>query len=197
VQQQIDVFDVKMKRVTRAGRLRIKCIAGEDFLKDRDSIDIEDARFTAHRDEITRSDLVEMGFDKEVVEELPAYRHSGLQEERQARDPNFDVTSDTQDKAMQLIELYECYLKVDVDGDGIAETVRAYYAGSGGSGQMLDWEVWDDDVPFSDIPCEPVPHRWDARSIADETMDTQRVKTVLTRQFLDNLYWVNNPLNVG
>jgi hypothetical protein len=25
-------------------------------------------------------------------------------------------------------------------------------------------------------------------------MDTQRVKTVLTRQFLDNLYWVNNPL---
>jgi hypothetical protein len=95
---------------------------------------------------------------------------------------------------MQLIELYECYLKVDVDGDGIAETVRAYYAGSGGSGQMLDWEVWDDDVPFSDIPCEPVPHRWDARSIADETMDTQRVKTVLTRQFLDNLYWVNNPL---
>jgi hypothetical protein len=38
VQQQIDLFDVKMKRVTRAGRLRIKCIAGEDFLKDKDSI---------------------------------------------------------------------------------------------------------------------------------------------------------------
>jgi hypothetical protein len=194
VQQEVPVFDVKMKRITRAGRLRIKCIAGEDFLKDRDSIDIEDARFTAHRDEVTRSDLVEMGFDAAIVEELPAYRHSGLQEERQARDPNFDVTSDTQDKAMQLIELYECYLKVDVDGDGIAETIRAYYAGSGGAGQLLDWEVWDDDVPFSDIPCEPVPHRWDARSIADETMDTQRVKTVLTRQFLDNLYWVNNPL---
>jgi hypothetical protein len=194
VEQQVPVFDVKMKRVTRAGRLRIECIAGEDFLKDRDSIDIEDARFTAHRDEVTRSDLIEMGFDQAVVDELPAYRHSGLQEERQARDPNFDVTSDTQDKAMQLIELYECYLKVDVDGDGIAETIRAFYAGSGGSGQLLDWEVWDDDVPFSDIPCEPVPHRWDARSVADETMDTQRVKTVLTRQFLDNLYWVNNPL---
>jgi hypothetical protein len=194
VQQEIPVFDVKMKRVTRAGRLRIECIAGEDFLKDRDSINIEDARFTAHRDEVTRSDLVEMGFDPAEVEELPAFRHSGLQEERQARDPNFDVTSDTNDKAMQLIELYECYLKVDIDGDGIAETVRVFYAGSGGSGRMLDWEIWDDDVPFSDIPCEPVPHRWDARSIADETMDTQRVKTVLTRQFLDNLYWVNNPL---
>ncbi|TGR82799.1 hypothetical protein EN866_34575 [Mesorhizobium sp. M2D.F.Ca.ET.223.01.1.1] len=196
VEQQIPVFDVKMKRVTRAGRLRIKCIAGEDFLKDRDSIDIEDARFTAHRDEVTRSDLVEMGFDPAEVDELPAYRHSGLQEERQARDPNFDVTSDTNDKAMQLIELYECYLKVDVDGDGIAETIRAFYAGSGGSGRLLDWEVWDDDVPFSDIPCEPVPHRWDARSVADETMDTQRVKTVLTRQFLDNLYWVNNPMSM-
>src|SRR6185369_15581608 len=168
--------------------------AGEDFLKDKDSIDLEDARFTAHRDSVTRSDLVEMGFEADIVNELPTYRPSGLQQERMARDPTYDFSADTSDRSMQLIDLYECYIKVDVDGDGIAETVRAYYAGSGGAGELLDWEVWDDDCPFSDIPCEPVPHRWDARSIADETMDTQRVKTVLTRQFLDNLYWVNNPL---
>jgi hypothetical protein len=195
VQQEIQTFNIKTKRVTRSGRLRIKCIAGEDFLKDKDSIDLEDARFTAHRDSVTRSDLVEMGFSQDVVDELPSYRPSGLQEERMARDPTYDFSADTTDRSMQLIDLYECYIKVDVDGDGIAETVRAYYAGSGGAGELLDWEVWDDDCPFSDIPCEPVPHRWDARSIADETMDTQRVKTVLTRQFLDNLYWVNNPMN--
>jgi hypothetical protein len=101
------------------------------------------------------------------------------------------------DESMLMVELFECYVKADVDGDGIAETVRAYYAGAGASGELLDWEVWDDDLPFSDIPCEPVPHRWDARSVADDTQDIQRVKTVITRQFLDNTYWVNNPMTVA
>jgi hypothetical protein len=31
--------------------------------------------------------------------------------------------------------------------------------------------------------------------VSDDVSDIQRVKTVLTRQFLDNLYWVNNPMN--
>lgn len=194
IPQELSTFNIKTKRITRSGRLRVKCIAGEDFLKDKDSITIEEARFTAHRDSVTRSDLIEMGFDADIINELPTYRPSGLQAERMARDPNYDFSADTSDRAMQLIDLYECYIMVDVDGDGIAETVRAYYAGSGGAGELLDWEVWDDDCPFSDIPCYPVPHRWDADSVADKTMDTQRVKTVLERSLLDNTYWNSNPL---
>jgi hypothetical protein len=38
----------------------------EDFLKDREATCIEDARFTAHRRDATRSELIEMGFDKDV-----------------------------------------------------------------------------------------------------------------------------------
>jgi len=139
--------------------------------------------------------LIEMGFSRETVESLPVDRFSTMQEEKLSRDEDsrfqFNMVGD---ESMMLVELYECYVKADVDGDGIAETVRAFYAGSQGAGELLDWEVWEDDVPFSDIPCEPVPHRWDARSVADDVSDIQRVKTVLTRQFLDNLYWVNNPM---
>jgi hypothetical protein len=58
---------------------------------------------------------------------------------------------------MLMVELFECYVKADVDGDGVAETVRAYYAGAGATGELLDWEVWDDDVPFSDIPASLCP----------------------------------------
>lgn len=189
----IETFKIKLKRVNRTGTVKIECIEPEDFLLDEDATCIEDARFCAHRDEKSRSDLIEMGFKKEVIDNLPAYSRTGLQEEDTARDAKYTIGY-TGSEAMQPIEIYECYIKVDVNGDGIAETVRAYYAGKGGAGELLDWDVWDDDAPFSDIPCEPVPHRWDARSIADETMDMQRVKTVLTRQMLDNLYWVNNPL---
>lgn len=194
----LPTYDVKIKRVTMDGRLRVECIEAEDFLLDREATTIEDARFCAHRDHVSRSDLIEMGFKRELVESLPVDRFSTMQEEKLAREDDartyFNMVGH---ESTLLVELYECYVKVDVDGDGIAETVRAFYAGASGAGELLDWEVWDDDVPFSDIPCEPVPHRWDARSVADDVNDIQRVKTVLTRQFLDNLYWVNNPLNVA
>ena len=193
----LPTFDVKVKRITSMGRLRVECIEPEDFLLDREATQIENARFTAHRQDKSRSDLIEMGFDRELVESLPADRFSNIREERISRDEGGISMANVGDESMLLIELYECYVKADVDGDGVAETVRAFYAGAGGTGELLDWEVWEDDVPFSDIPCEPIPHRWDARSVFDDTSDIQRVKTVLTRQMLDNTYWVGNPMTAA
>jgi hypothetical protein len=194
----LPTYDVKIKRIERSGRLKVECIEPEDFLLDREATCIEHARFCAHRQDVTRSDLIEMGFDRELIENLPVDRFSNLQQEKVSRDEASSLFfNNVGDESMLMVELFECYVKADVDGDGIAETVRAYYAGAGASGELLDWEVWDDDLPFSDIPCEPVPHRWDARSVADDTQDIQRVKTVLTRQMLDNLYWVNNPMTTA
>jgi hypothetical protein len=194
----VPTYDVKIKRVERSGRLKVECIEPEDFLLDREATCIEHARFCAHRQDVTRSDLIEMGFDRELIENLPVDRFSNLQQEKVSRDEASSLFfNNVGDESMLMVELFECYVKADVDGDGIAETVRAYYAGAGATGELLDWEVWDDDLPFSDIPCEPVPHRWDARSVADDTQDIQRVKTVITRQFLDNTYWVNNPMTVA
>jgi hypothetical protein len=194
----LPTYDVKVKRIESTGRLRVECIEPEDFLLDRESTCIEDARFVAHRRDTTRSELIKMGFDRELVENLPIDRFSNLQQEKVSRDEASSLFfNNVGDESMLMVELFECYVKADVDGDGIAETVRAYYAGAGASGELLDWEVWDDDVPFSDIPCEPVPHRWDARSVADDTSDIQRVKTVITRGLLDNTYWNNNPMTAA
>lgn len=189
----VPTFDVKVKREDKTGRLIVECIEPENFLMNSGARYIEEARFTAHRDVKTRSDLIEMGFDADVVNNLPAYRVFSTTQEAQARNPN-SVFNDIGDESTREIELFECYAKVDIDGDGVAEMVRAYIAGSGGNGELLDWEEWEDDCPFSDIPCEPRPHRWDARSIADETMDVMRIKTVLLRQFIDNLYASAMPM---
>jgi len=193
IEAQLETFDIKTKRVLMNGRMRIECVEPENFFMDKDARYIEEARFIAHRDEVTRSDLIEMGFDRDTVEALPTDRSGVFSEEGLARRKDV-VRNWNRHDSTQIIELFECYIKLDTDGDGIAEMVRAYYAGSGGAGELLDWEVWEDDVPFSDIPCEPVPHRWDARSVADETMDIQRIKTVLNRQMLDNLYASNLPM---
>jgi hypothetical protein len=198
MEMPLQTFDVKVKRVVRSGRLRVECIEPEDFLLDRNATRIEEARFCAHRRDVTRSELIELGFDRDLVENLPVDRFSNLQQEKISRDEASSLFfNNVGDESMLTVELFECYVKADVDGDGIAETVRAYYAGAGATGELLDWEVWDDDLPFSDIPCEPVPHRWDARSVADDTQDIQRVKTVLQRGLLDNTYWNNNPMTAA
>lgn len=191
VEMPVNVHEVKVKRLKSRGRRVIECIPPEDYLQDSAAITTEAARFKAHRSEKTRSELIEMGFDRKTVESLGTAKEDEADE--QARDDHYEDDKDAAEKSMQLIELYECYLKVDCDDDGIAETIRAYYAGNKDGGNLLDWEVWEDEGPFFDIPCDPVPHRWDAKSIADETMDMQRVKTVLWRQGLDNTYATNNP----
>lgn len=194
IQSEVQTFNVKLKRTTTKGRVRIECIAPEDFLLNEDAICIEDARFSAQRRLVTRSDLVEMGFDRELVDGLTTQSIlTDSSEEKIARDESWGTALDTAHHSMRTIELYECYLKADADGDGVAETIRAYYAGEHGAGELLDWEVWEDVFPFVDIPCEPVPHRWNARSMFHEVEDIQRVKTVLTRQTLDNLYASNIP----
>lgn len=192
---QIPTYDVKIRRLCANGKIKIKAIEPENFLIDRESITIEDARFTAHRDpHMTRSRLVEMGFDREIVESIPRYNGASLSQsgEESARGQDY-WASLTGDKSYDRIEYYECYLKKDVNGDGIAETILAHYAGAAGNGVLLDWEEYDDEQPFDQIPCEPVPHRFASRSLAGDVMDIQRVKTVLLRQMLDNTYQVNNP----
>lgn len=189
----VPIYDVKIKRVTSHGKIKIVSIEPENFLIDRQAITIEDARFLAHRDPyMTRSGLIKMGFDKELVDGLPGnavnFNMNGMDFKR---DTEFAFSQG--DRSTDRIELYECYVKADVNDDGIAETVLAYYAGNGGSGELLSWEVWDDDPVFSQIPCEPVPHQFSSRSLAGEVVDIQQIKTVITRQMLDNGYQVNNP----
>lgn len=187
---EIPVHAVKIKRLVSKGRIMVEAIPPEDFGIDADAKTTEDARFKYHRERKTRSALVEMGFDRKQVAALGKAADNDTAE-RAAREQSH--TDDGGDPSTDIVDLYECFIRVDTDGDGIAEMCRVYYAGSSDGGEILDWEEWEDEDPFDDIPCNPMPHRWQAQSISDETMDVQQVKTVLLRQALDNTYATNNP----
>jgi hypothetical protein len=186
---QVPLYSLKIKRKKADGSFIVDAIPPEEFLKDGNSTKTEEAAFTAHWQRKTRSDLVQMGYDKDEVAAIP---ESGRPDTAEAVARTFDNTAEANDASMELVDYFECFLRVDQDGDGEAEMVRACYAG-GQMGKLLHWEVWEDEAPFDDIKCEPIPHRWTARSVADQTIDIQDVKTVLTRQLLNNTYWINNP----
>jgi predicted GNAT family acetyltransferase len=92
------------------------------------------------------------------------------------------------DFSMQEIEVIESYIKVDFDGDGIAELRKVTYAGS----DILDNEEVDF-VPFCSICPIPMPHKFFGHSLADRAVDIQLIKSTVTRQILDNLYMTNSP----
>lgn len=192
------LYDCKIKRCTSKGRLRVVALAPEDLLLGREviSLDEEHVRFAAHRWIKTRSALIKEGYDPDQVDELPAYTGATMDSpEQRERDRRrlFGGGDNAPDRATELIEGYECYMQCDFDGDGVAEWRKIVVAGTGGKRELLANEEWGDDLPFSDIVPDPVPHRWRGRSLFDLVEDIQRIKTVLTRQTLDNIYMSNTP----
>ncbi|WP_127524066.1 hypothetical protein [Mesorhizobium sp. Z1-4] len=187
---QAESYEVKIKRKKADGVFVIEAIPPERFLIDEDAITTEDAAFTAHWERKSRSELIQMGYDRKTVLEIPMATRNETPEEASRRAAM--APTDSADTSTELVDYYECFLQIDADDDGEAELVRACYAG-GDTGKLLHWEVWEDENPFDDIPCEPIPHRWNARSVFDETQDVQDIKTVLIRQALNNVYATNNP----
>ena len=183
------LHDVTVKRVKKSGCIKIENVPPEEFLISKAAKTIEDAPFVAHRRLIPRGELIEMGYPKSVVDDLAAYNDLEFNEERVARYPRGEQPDQDQviDTAMQPLEVYECYIRMDEDEDGYPELRRIVYCAS----EILEDEEADY-VPFHSLCPLPIPHKFFGQSLADRTMDIQLIKSTVTRQMLDNLYLTNN-----
>lgn len=191
----VTLWDIKIKRTTKKGKLVYQVVAPENFGTDANAIDlVENWRFQYEKcANVTRSDLIKMGFARERVDAIPAFNNHETTPEDLARRNLVSGQYDNPETSMERVDLYECYIKLDIDDDGMAEIVKVMYAGDAGGAEILDWEEWDDETPFDKIPCNPIPHRFSSDSLADEMMDIQKFKTVIGRQMFDNMYQSNTP----
>lgn len=200
IDAELPTLTVKLQKITERGQIRDMTCKPENLMLNLTATTIEDARFVGYlHDDKTRSDLMAMadeyGWDEEVIQNLPRFTLSQNNEvtiSRQRIDQTYNDTSPV--KSGDFIDLYECYIHLDLDGDGIAELVQVWYAGNAGQGQVLSHDEWEDDIPFTDIPCYPIPHQWQADGLYDRLADIQRVKTTLLRGGIDNTYAVNFPM---
>ena len=182
-------FEVKVKKVKKSGSVRIENVPPEEFLISKAARDIETSPFVAHRKLMPRSDLIAMGYDEDLVYELPSYDDLTFSQERIARFDAGEQPDEQQslDPAMQTVEVYECYIRIDEDDDGIAELRRIVYCGS----EILEDKECDY-IPFHSICPIPIPHKFFGQSLADRTVDLQLIKSTIVRQSLDNLYLTNH-----
>lgn len=166
------------------------------------SVNLDEAPFVAHcPNGRTVSDLIAAGYDRKQVEGLSSEKENDASLEREARFSTRDHEEETRTTpagaAMRSVEVWECYLRLDLNDDGIAELVKVTVAGPGR--EILKWAEGGHDIeevpsqPFSALTPIIVPHRHYGRSVAELVDDLQRIKTVLLRQMLDNIYLTNNP----
>lgn len=183
-------FDLKLRRTKKVGQVKVECVPPEEMrISPQARHGLDECPFSEHECQKSRSDLKEMGFDPEIVDSIEIAQPTWLNLIELARNEVTDQLSedDPTDPASQMVTLRTVYIRVDYDGDGVAELRRVMVGGD----KILDNDECEE-VSYS--YCSPIrmPHRHVGISYYDLLYDLQVIKTTLFRQGLDNLYVSNN-----
>jgi hypothetical protein len=184
--------DVVLTSKQSGGKVKILNVPPEEFLISKDARNTEDARLVGHKRLRTLSDLRKDGYPASKIDSLADGNDEGdADAEEITRNTVEDATSQTGDQstlnpAMRQVWVTEAYIKIDVDGDGIAEMRKVTVAGPGYT--ILSNEAWEGPRPFATITPIIMPHRFWGLCPVDTSKDTQLIKTTVLRQMLDNAY---------
>jgi hypothetical protein len=183
--------DCTVRRTRQKRVLRIMAVPPEEFLIAREARDVLNARYVAHRTTPTVSELIERGYDRETVEARASpdaeARNTVRTREAQMRNPGLrDGDPDGgPDISTWRVPHTEQWVRMDADGDGVAELHRICTIGENDP-DILDDEI-DAEAPFALLNAVRLPHAAIGYAIADQTIDLQDIKTSVLRSILDSL----------
>jgi hypothetical protein len=178
---------MSIRRKVVTPRFVVECIPPEQFLIDNEATTIRDSIYVGRRKLATISELVAMGYPREIIEENAGTGGFEMNNEvitRNPADQSFFGLSLGNDETTDKVFYVESYIRVDKDGDGIAELHKVCTVGNGS--YILHDEIVED-IPFSLLCPDPTPHTIFGQSIADQTMDLQLIKSSIMRNTLDSL----------
>ena len=178
---------MSIRRKVVTPRFVVECIPPEQFLIDNEATTIQDSIYVGRRKLATISELVAMGYPREIIEENAGTGGFEMNNEvitRNPADQSFFGLSLGNDETTDKVFYVESYIRVDKDGDGIAELHKVCTVGNGS--YILHDEIVED-IPFSLLCPDPTPHTIFGQSIADQTMDLQLIKSSIMRNTLDSL----------
>jgi hypothetical protein len=195
-QRPLLVYDATITRRSPRNRPRIMAVPSEQVLIDPDATGPQDARFLCYWRIVTVSDLVALGFDEALVKTRITQMQQQQNRVTRRRDRLAAIVPRAQssDPSMQLVRYAECWMRMDYDGDGIAEMHRVHAIGDY-SFLLLGHEPASH-VPFANLCPFLVPHRAIGESIADRIGDLQRASTRVFRNILDSMAESIHPRTV-
>ena len=185
------LFDISVHQTVTTREIQIDPVPSEQVIVSADARDVESARFISHWEIKTASDLRKEGYSQTVIDELPPLDDEDMMPEtevgRNINDSNGD-DRDGQSRATREFRVYEAWFDFDLNGDGIAEKVKASYCGDAESCRVLKVEEWPlYRAPLFAACSVPMPHQVVGLCLADLVSDVQDLRSEMTRQYLDNL----------
>jgi len=189
-------IDLAIRRTRKSVRIRVESLPCEEYICSVDAIDEDNATLIGHRKMATVSELVAMGYPLELVTEFggvgDAFDNNLERFQRNPALSRFDEDN-LIDRSINRVLYVEAYIKVDKDGDGIAELRKVCTIGGN---YKIVYEEMVNERPFALICPFPEPHTLIGRSLADKVMDLQRIKTGVMRNMMDSLAQSIHPRTV-
>lgn len=187
---------LSIRRIRREPKYVVEAIPPEQFLIENEATSIDDALYVGRRKLATISELVAMGYPRDVIEVNAGTGGFEMNQEvivRNPADQSFFGITNQNDESTDKVFYVESYIRVDKDGDGIAELHKVCTVGNGA--YVLHHEVVQS-APFALLEPDPTPHTIFGKSIADQTMDLQLIKSSIMRNTLDSLAQSIHPRTV-
>jgi hypothetical protein len=193
-------WDVEYTEKIDEGRIRVIALPPEEYIFTRgarttagDAGQPGVALIAAHRTELTRSQLREMGVSEEDIAEY-GFKDVTMDHNQEEIQRQHIVKPDTSaigpvptQKALYI----ESYPFMDIDGDGIAELVKVTMLGPGyhviGEPEKVSHR------PFAVLCPDPEPHTIIGQGFADYTMDLQKIMSMVIRSLNDSLSLAIHP----
>jgi hypothetical protein len=170
--------------------IKVAGVPPEEMRLDRFARSFGTSRITGHERVVPIDELVAMGYEREqCVDYIQGQAMNEFTMEAQLR--NGGRYSST--RAGDGVLYGEWYIKVDGDGDGIAEL--RYICTMGDTYDIVHDEAANR-VKFAVFGVDPISHTIVGDSIADYTKDIQKIKTNMTRAVLDSAAESINPKTV-
>lgn len=182
-------YNIKLKRTNKNGKVCIDPVPPEEMRVSASvrGYSLRTASYVEHRTMKTLSDIRAMGLkiDDDISggeEEVD----STLSDARNLYDED-DFRHEAADPSMREVLFRDVTIRIDANGDGLAELMRYYIVGST---FLAEYDA--ENVYYACLGPIPMPHRHVGLSIADLVMDLQKIRSTLLRSYIDNLYLQNN-----
>jgi hypothetical protein len=190
----LPALNVTLIRADVDKRTKIAAIPPEEFLVSREARDEDCADLIGHRTLKTMSQLTEMGYDPAEIEEVAGGSGEDFDwdEDRRQRLPGLNAFGkyESLDPAMKRYLYIEAWMRIDMDGDGVAELLKICTVGN--NYHVVHYEPAED-VPLAVLCPFPTPHAVIGQSLAEQVMDLQEIESDIIRSTLDSLVQTINP----
>ena len=194
VEDEFGLYTGELRVFRDTSQVKIESVAPEEFLIEPQCRSLEASTFVAHRTRKTIAELIEMGYDEDLVMDIS--------DEDNDFDTDPEVLSRFDDigagrgftngkghqRQTRQVTVVEAYLPLDVDAKGTTDLYRVVKVGN----VMLSKDIVTR-MPFIAFVPLPIPHAFHGNNFADKLIAIQNARTVLTRSILDHAMVTNNP----